>query len=698
MSAVDEEQELVNHAYSLLDAQRTSLRERLTRLGSAPSTGTGQDRLEREAHLDQVSRQLASVRSAEQRLAFGRIDAEDGTIRHVGRIGLRDEEGEPVLLDWRAPNAASFYQATFADPMGLSRRRRIILRERTVTHVEDEDLGDPTAVATAAAANAVDAPRSGRMQDIIATIAADQDAIVRSPMNQVTVVEGGPGTGKTVVALHRAAWLLYTFRDRLAKDGVLVVGPSPVFLHYIDQVLPSLGETDVVLVTPGQMFPGVSARALDTNAAAAVKGDLRMINVVAAAVKLRERVPTTDVTIELDDRSKARITKEQLANAKAAVSRRASFHSGRESFLRRAMEHLARNRAKDLNWDDRDTDLREQIMGDLSGEREIRRIINLMWLPISPERLVRLLLSNEEFLSQAAQGVLSKDEQRAILRPFDAPWTIDDVPLLDEAAERLGPWIDPRRHRPEADSRELSLAGFGVFATDEVTTTVAERALEDRSWIYGHVVVDEAQELSRMAWHILQRRSSRLSMTIVGDLQQTTHPAGARSWDEALSWAREKMVINRLRVTYRITRQTAKIAAELLTKAGGHAPDLHPVRDGAEPVMHACEQAQLINTIRGIVSVEEHGRWAVIVPDDQIASLSAALINADERFGAGDAALDSPVGVITARESKGLEFDAVLLVDPPGIATQGHDGSDIYVAATRATQVLHLLEVHGSTN
>ena len=696
MSAIGEEQSLVDQAYALLDAQRISLRQRLERLGSAPSTGTGQDRLEREAHLDQVTRQLAAVRGAEQRLAFGRIDGLDGTVRHVGRIGLRDEDGEPVLLDWRAPNAASFYQATFADPMGLRSRRRIMLRDRTVTHIEDEDLHDPTSLATAAAADAVDAPRSGRMQDIIATIAADQDAIVRSPMNQVTVVEGGPGTGKTVVALHRAAWLLYTHRDRLAKDGVLVVGPSPVFLHYIDQVLPSLGETDVVLVTPGQLFPGVTARALDTSAASAVKGDLRMIRVMANAVRLRERIPTVDTVIELDDRSRVRISAEQLANARAAVGRRASFHTGRESFLRRAMEHLARNRARDLGWDERDTDIRDQLMADLAGERAVKRTLNLMWLPITPERLVRLLLSDADYLAHAADGILTAAEQEAILRTPDAPWTIDDVPLLDEAAERLGPWIDPRGHRDEVDARELSLAGFGVIASDELTSTVAERALEDRSWIYGHVVVDEAQELSRMAWHILQRRAARLSMTIVGDLQQTTHPAGARSWDEALSWARDRIVINRLRVTYRITRQTAAVAADLLTRAGGRAPDLHPVRDGADPVLHSCAAGDVLRTIAEVVSVEEHGRWAVIVPDARLREWGDALVASNPMFGSGDAALDAPVSVITARESKGLEFDAVLLVDPAALATQGHDGSDIYVAATRATQVLHLLEVRAT--
>lgn len=696
MSATSEEQAVVDRAYGLLDAQRASLRERLARLGAAPGTGTGQDRLERQAHLDQLARQLASVRAAEERLAFGRLDTEDGTVRHIGRIGLRDEDGEPVVLDWRAPTAAPFYQATFADPMGVRRRRRLLLRDRHVTHVEDEDLADPASIGTGAAASAVDAPRSGRMQDIVATIAADQDAIVRSPLAQVTVVQGGPGTGKTVVALHRAAWLLYTHRERLGKDGVLVVGPSPVFLRYIDQVLPSLGETDVVLLTPGQLFPGVTARAVDADDAAAVKGDLRMTRVIERAVGLRIRVPASDVALELDDRSRARITAAQLRDALAAVPRRASFHAAREPFLRRALDHLARNRARDLGWDERDRDLRDQLVADLAAERAVRRALNLMWLPIAPERLVRLLLSDPAFLASAADGILDEAEQRALLRPFDAPWTVDDVPLLDEAAERLGPW-EPPSPAARSDAGELSLAGFGVLEEDRVTTTVAERALEDRTWVYGHVVVDEAQELSRMAWHALARRASRRSMTVVGDLQQAAHPAGVRTWQEALGFAGDRLRVSTLRVTYRITRQTAEAATALLVAAGGHAPDLHPVREGAPVADHVATEADLVRRIREIAldaAGDGAGRTAVVVPDARAEALIPALVDADgERFGAGDRALDATVSVITARESKGLEFDTVLLVDPDSIARQGRLGSDAYVAATRATQRLHLLRL-----
>ncbi len=438
MDGVVEEQAFVDSAYARLTVFLDHVRSRMDDIGRSPGTGTGQDLLEKQALYDNLAQQLASGTAAQHRLCFGRVDHADGRVQHIGRIGLRDDDGEPVLLDWRAPNAAGFYQATTVEPMGLVRRRRIVTKDRSVTHIEDEDLADPTALSTDAAALAVEAPREGRMGDIIATIAADQDRIVRSPMNQVTVVQGGPGTGKTVVALHRAAWLLYTYRDRLAKDGVLVIGPSSAFLRYIDQVLPSLGETDVVLLTPGQLYPAVSTNLPDTAAAAAVKGDLVMVRVIANAVRQRIRVPEHDVTIRMQDGAQVSVTAAQLADARRTVPRNGTFHANREPFLRRVLDALSRNRARSLGEDPGDPDIRQARLADLVDDTEVRRTLNLMWLPTTPERLVRRLLSDPATLAAAADGLLSPAQQRAILRPADAPWTVDDVPLLDEAAERLG--------------------------------------------------------------------------------------------------------------------------------------------------------------------------------------------------------------------------------------------------------------------
>lgn len=692
MDAVAEEQAFVDSAYALLGDLREHLTSRIASLADAPDTGTGQDLLEKQALYDNLAQQLRSAAAAENRLCFGRVDHEDGRIQRIGRIGLRDADGEPVLLDWRAPNAAGFYQATTVDPMGLRLRRRIITRDHTVTHTEDEDLTDPTVIAMDAAARAVDAPRDGRMNDIIATIAADQDRIVRSPLNQVTVVQGGPGTGKTVVALHRAAWLLYTHRDRLAKDGVLVVGPSTAFLRYIDQVLPSLGETDVVLLTPGQLYPGVSATIPDSPAVAAIKGDLVMARVIAHAVALRIRVPDTGVTIRLSDGSEVGITAAQLAEARKSVPRNATFHAGREPFLRRALDHLSRDRAKRRGEDPTDPDIRLTHLLDLVDEPAVRRTLNLMWLPITPERLLRLLLTDPDYLAQAADGVLTTEQQRLLLRSPDAPWTVDDAPLLDETADRLGEFVrsTPSVERDDPDYAELRVDD--PHARHRPSSTVAERAMADRDWVYGHVVVDEAQELSRMAWRALARRCSRRSMTVVGDLQQTAHPAGARDWQEALDWAGEKIDVHVLTVTYRITQQTADTATELLTAAGGDAPILHPIRDGAPTEHLTLDLAALPGTI---LERLDEGRVGVVVPDDRASELGAVLTAADPRFGAGDDAIDAPVAILTARDTKGLEFDHVFVIDPDAISRQAIRGADIYVACTRATQTLHLVTLVG---
>ncbi|CAB4879821.1 MAG: AAA family ATPase [Actinobacteria bacterium] len=693
MGAIEDEQVFVDGAYATLGKHVSYLNQRIAALRSAPSVGTVQDELERQAQFENLARQLKAAQAASTRLCFGRIDTSDRESFHIGRIGLRDHDGDPVLLDWRAPNAAGFYQATTVSPMGIVRRRRIIAKDRTITHVEDEDLADPTASSSDsdAAAQAVEAPREGRMGDIIATIAADQDAIVRSPLNQITVVEGGPGTGKTVVALHRAAWLLYTFRDRLAKDGVLVIGPSTAFLHYIEQVLPSLGETDVVLLTPGQLYPGISATRHDAPSVAAIKGDVRMAAVVAAAAMGRRRIPDHDVTITLDDGSKVAITARQLADARKGVPRGASFHAGRDPFLTKALDSLARDRCRRRQEDPSDEAHRQDALADIVEDRHVKRTLNLMWLPISPQRLVHLLLTDPATLEDAAEGILTKSEQKLLLGARSADWTVDDVPLLDEAAHVLGDYTPPRSHEHDdaaPDYAELSVSD--PYSSGAPMTTVAERALDDREWIYGHVVVDEAQELSTMAWHCIARRSSRRSMTIVGDLQQTTHPAGAKDWDEALSDVSGAIHLHTLTVTYRITKQTAATAIDLLTDAGGHAPNLQPIRDGAPTERFDSAEADLATRVESFVGHGD-GRACVILPDDSYARLARALTSASTEFGTGDTALDAPIAVLTARDTKGLEFDTVIVVDPKTIAGQAARGSDVYVACTRATKRLALV-------
>lgn len=702
-SSVQDEQLFIDRAQVLLDRHIAHLRDRIDSTTNAPGTGTGQDEIEREALLDNLHQQLRAALAAQSRVCFGRITFAEGGHRHVGRIGLRNSEGEIVLVDWRAPQAAPFYQATTQEPLGLIQRRRIATRTRRhtpeVTHVDDEYFGAHDKVATplaqadhAAGVSAMQAPRTGRMADILASIAADQDAIIRSPLDQITVVEGGPGTGKTVVALHRAAWLLYTYRDKLSKDAVLVMGPSNVFLRYIDQVLPSLGETDVVLLTPAQLHPGVHTNRFDKAAVAAIKGDARMAAVIEAAVAARVRIPTTDLAIRTSTGTRVRLQPHEIHSAARGISRTHNFHAGRDPFLRRLLLTAAKNVARDSGRDPHDDDLCQDIVASLVEDPAVRREFNLMWLPTTPERIIGQLLTDSAVLSAAADGVLSGYEQRLILRAKADDWTVDDVPLLDEAAHLLGPWSPPTPTAHEGEYRELQASD--AYRIKPATggsrgISVAERAIEDREWIYGHVIVDEAQELSAMAWRAVQRRASRKSMTIVGDLQQSSHPASPRTWNEALPWAGDKMHLHTLSVTYRITRQIAEAATELLLNAGGDPPVLTPIRDGDDVTRRSLALTDIRSYVERIRSLD--GRNAVIVPDDLYESMRSHMTTSD--FGFDDEALDAPVAVLTVQQSKGLEFDCVVVVNPSDIGRQHERGADIYVAATRATQSLHLIEL-----
>lgn len=333
----------------------------------------------------------------------------------------------------------------------------------------------------------------------------------------------------------------------------------------------------------------------------------------------------------------------------------------------------------------------DEIVDDIN----VRRVLNLMWLPITPEKLIDRLLSDADFLSIAADGILTTHQQQMLLRPTGSTWTVDDVPLLDEAAERLGEWVRPTARAAErhADDPE-ELVAVDPFAV-KAWVPVAERALTDRGWVYGHVVVDEAQDLSQMAWRALARRCTRKSVTVVGDLQQASHPAAPRTWSQALDWAGERIDMHELRVTYRITRQTADTATALLTGAGGTAPKLQPIRDGAPTEELTVSRADLAATIiehaHAANPQRMDGRVGVVVPDALAEDLATELALSSNSFGVGDDALDAAISVITARQSKGLEFDHVFVIEPALVQRQAPRGADAYVACTRATQRLHLV-------
>jgi DNA helicase IV len=697
---VKQEQDFTDYAYDLLTDLNTYLAKRMESIQNAQSTGTGQDDLEREAHSDNLRSQIISAEAARNRLYFGRIDSDDKDVHRIGRIGLRTPDGDMALIDWRAPNAAPFYQATTAHRMNTTLRRRISTKlidgHNVVTHVDDEWLTEPGEGSYQAAQDSVAAPRDGRMADILATIAADQDTIIRSPLNQVTVVQGGPGTGKTVVALHRAAWLLYTHRERLAKDAILIIGPSAAFLRYIDQVLPSLGETDIVLLTPGQLFPGISATTEDSVQVSAIKGHASMAQVIERAVMLWPRVPDTDISIQTEGGTVIKLTRGQIRESRKSLNKRANYHSNRENFLKRLLDHMARNIAHSQGDEQPDQETKADLILDFIDDRNVRRVLNLMWMPTTAEKVITKLLSDSNFLAQCADGLLSPTAQSLLLREQDSPWTVDDVPLLDECADLLGEWLRPKARSQESNEyRELNTADMHIGHRDTSGysgATVAERAYLDREWVYGHIVVDEAQELSEMAWRAVSRRSVRKSLTIVGDLQQSSHPAGARTWEAALDWAKDKVVINTLNVTYRITAETVSTASRELIEAGGVAPELVSIRNGeptSEVSLHTDDFVDYILTN----TQDLDGRACVIAPDSTFAEWRAILENtSNPDFGFGALALDSKIAVLSARETKGLEFDTVFVLDPHRIRAQGVRGSDIFVACTRATHRLHLMK------
>src|SRR5581483_3406020 len=598
-----QEQAYVDMLYGLLDSARKRTRIALTEThASGGPGGTFQARVEREVTAGEQARRLAQLEAVEHGLCFGRTDTEreQGTL-YIGRIGLRDDEHEPRLIDWRAPAARPFYSATPKDPHGLVRRRHIYTRNRTVTAVDDEvfDLDAMTdedkrnLSGEAMLIASINQARTGRMSDVVATIQAEQDRVIRAALQGVMVVQGGPGTGKTVAALHRAAYLLYTHRRTLERRGVLVIGPNPVFLRYISQVLPSLGETDVVLTSVAELYPGEKAAPDDDPAAAAIKGDPRMVNVIRQAVKNAQRVPDGDLTVTVDGVTFTVARDVVLRARDRARGMRKPHNVARKLFVTDLLGALARAEATAL---DRPLDSEDipYARARLWDEPPVRAALDGLWPLLTPQRLVAALLAEEGALRAAAPS-LTTAERRALHRP-QAPdrWTVADVPLLDEARLLLGAGDSEEKRHRRAEERErrleekyarevlqmTGLAGQGFVDARTLADwnrdpgqqlTTAERAWADPSWAYGHVIVDEAQELSPMAWRMVMRKIPTRSLTVVGDVAQRGSAAGARSWAQVLDpyvkgrWHQELLTVN-----YRTPAEIMAVAADVLAEV---APD-----------------------------------------------------------------------------------------------------------------------------
>jgi DNA helicase IV len=651
---IAQEQGYVTMLYEVLDRARARATADLQRVHVGPTTGTDQAATERDSFARTYAGRSDQLMTVERGLCFGRIDTVDEATFYIGRIGLFNDDHDPLLIDWRAPVAQPFYRATMADPIGVFRRRHIRLNGRTVVAVDDDildlaaldDHDRGSLIGEAALFASLSADRTGQMSEIVATIQADQDAIIRSGLPGVLVVQGGPGTGKTVVALHRAAYLLYTHREQLARRGVLVVGPNATFMRYIEQVLPSLGETEVVLSTIGALFPGVVGTAAESSDASRIKGSRQMVEVIARAVR--------------------------------AVRRERARHD------------------------------------------------------VTPEGLLTLLWSSPERLAAAAPE-LSASERAALYRRPGNPWTRADVALLDEAAELLGDTeaavrqrrlADAQRAAADADhlayTREVVHSGLAADALTidpldvepfitlmaertryrDAPGTIAERAAADRTWQFGHVIVDEAQELSPMEWRMLMRRCRRRSMTLVGDLAQAGTDAGVRSWAELLDqYAAGRWRSAELTVNYRTPAEIMAVAGDVLIAIDpAAAPPVSARSTGVVPWSRCVPADQFGPTLLDGVAAEQarigDGRLAVIVPRSRYAELAALLSAAlpGIAHGSDPALLDASTAMLEVDQSKGLEFDSVLIADPGAILRESPRGrSDLYVAVTRATKRLGVI-------
>ena len=683
------EQAYIDDAYECLEASRAAA-NRLTSMVEVGRGGTEQARYEREVIYDTVIHRLGQLQLGDAALCFGRIDREPevpgGEIEsfHIGRIAVSNAEQDPVIVDWRAPVAEPFYRATGRQPMGLSRRRHFATRGRQLLGIEDELFGDtlaslgmpvgdadgtaPVVAGQGALFSALETARTGRLGDIVATIQGEQDEIIRAPLPGVLVVQGGPGTGKTVVALHRAAYLLYTHRFPLEGQGVLVIGPNRLFLGYIEQVLPSLGEAGVELAVLADLVPGVSVRSYDSGPTARIKGDPRMVRFLERALRDRERPLRSDLVIGYG-LQRLTLRRDQSAHIVAEARRRYRRHNAARRFVEgEFFATLAASSRDELS----PSEVRERLRRD----PVIREALEWMWPVLTPQQFIHELLGARALLKHAARGLLADDEWSALHREWsedlaEVIWTHDDAPLLDEARALLGP--KPRRRWPGESTDD-----------DEIRT-------------YGHIVVDEAQDLSPMQLRMLERRSLNGSMTIVGDIAQATGQWAHGSWEEILDRLPARRPPHRAELTlgYRLPAPIMALASRVLRHA---APFLTPPRsvreDGADPVISRATPGNLARAVAEVARSEraavDPGQVAIICSPSVIDLICDALDDAGIAHGrATRNGLEHRVTVVEVGLVKGLEVDAAIVVEPSLIvAEQAQGDRALYVALTRATKRL----------
>ncbi|WBB79789.1 AAA family ATPase [Micromonospora sp. WMMD882] len=651
--------------------------------------------VERDAMVFHAAQRRHLLDAEHEGLVFGRLDLRDRSVLHVGRLGVRGENAETLVVDWRAPAAAAFYQATPAQPGNVVRRRTIGSSAERVTRIED-DLLDPAAappempVVGEGALLATLSRATGRgMRDIVATIQREQDEAIRSPASGVTIVSGGPGTGKTAVALHRAAYLLYADRSRYAGGGILVVGPSTVFVEYIASVLPSLGEDTATLRSLGTLFPGLSATRTDPPDVAAVKGSLRMRRVLERAS--RDAPPDGPPEFRLLYRGQLlRLGRGELD----AIRARALPRGARRNEARRAgfdgIFAALWSQARKLGIVGLPT--QRAFEDELAERTEFREFLKAWWPRLHPRHVLGWL-TRPERLRAYAGGILSAAEIRALTaawRTLDSDGlTIADVALLDELDTLLGQPMRPARRQRDPFQLAGGVRELSTFADRQRAQRAAARERPADYRDYAHVVVDEAQDVSPMQWRMLGRRGRLASWTVVGDPAQT-----AWTGDPAeLTRARDQALGRRKRHEFTLTTNYRN-SAEIFAVAAAEIRTVHPdlplptaVRStGVPPVALRTSAAELAaRTVEAVAALlaEVAGTVGVITPVPRRDEVAGWLTG-----------LASPrLQVVTSLQAKGMEYDGVALVAPGEIRAEPGSGvRTLYVALSRATQRLTTID------
>jgi DNA helicase IV len=600
-------------------------------------------------------------------LCFGRIDQYASPRRYIGRRHVEAEDGEPLVVDWRAAVAVPFYRATVADPMGLQLRRRFLVESRQIVDIFDENLADPGAVEAGAYVPdpllaEVSRGRTGSMRDIVATIQVEQDVIIRAPLESCVVVQGGPGTGKTAVGLHRAAYLLYEHKFFFERERLLIVGPNRIFLRYISQVLPSLGEVaSAQLTIEGLAGVKYQLNGAEPGPVARLKGDRRMADVVQRAVLDGVRVPTGDVDIRTSFGTVKLLAADIADVVSKVLGRSARYNDGRQ---------VLRDQLVQLAWDvhvaKSTSDVTRQAVfeADVRSSAALRALLDKTWPTITASSVLRRLFANKQLLARATNGLLSCEEADRLTRPAakragDQKWSRADLALLDEA----------------------------------------EALISGAKQTYGHIVVDEAQDLSAMELRMIARRSRRRSITALGDLAQTTAPGGQTDWAEALlDLGAPEAQLDELTIGYRVPGPIMDFANRILPiTAPSVSPPSSVRRAGRAPAIISVDPLRVAGAAASETS-SVASMWpltGVIAPETMYEQIGVALEEAGVVFvdGARTAALGEHVTLLPAGSTKGLEFDAVVVVEPSQIVAEAHgDLRLLYVVLTRAVQ--HLSVVH----